>query len=154
MNTKPLEGNATLNARADQHFALKFNPNVGSRADFRRQQNQRVSDSPSLADKFPGLKSLQAKLRFYERRNGKDEGSSEVKYTVNLAHAKSLFQFECRNPECIHGGFDLSNELANAIHGRRRKASGELRCNGWRAKESIDLVRCGKVLSFQLILGY
>lgn len=154
MNTKPSEAESSLNPRPDHQFAIKLNPHVGTRADFRRQQNQRVNDSPSLADKFPRLKTLQVKLRFYEPRSGSDGDSSDVKYSVNLAHAKSLFQFECRNPECVHGGFDLSNELAASIQARRRKASGELRCNGWRAKETIDLLRCRKVLSFQLILGY
>lgn len=135
-------------------FVLNFNAKPSTRTDLRREQSQRVKDSPSLAEKFPSLKALKVRLWFFERRTGAGGVNSEVKYTVNLAHAKSLFQFGCRNPECINGDFDLSDEVARAVRGRRRKASGELHCQGWRGAENVNLIRCNKMLRFELILGY
>ena len=114
----------------------------------------RVKDSPTLAEKFPTLKTLKVKLFYFERRVGNRSDNSEVTYTVNVSHAKSIFQFGCRNPECINGDFDLTQDLARAVTARQRKAAGEMRCQGWRGKESIDLIRCHKLLRFELTLGY
>ena len=113
-----------------------------------------MKDSPTLAEKFPTLKTLKVKLFYFERRVGNRSDNSEVTYTVNVSHAKSIFQFGCRNPECINGDFDLTQDLARAVAARQRKAAGEMRCQGWRGKESIDLIRCHKLLRFELTLGY
>ena len=134
-------------------FVPTYSPKGGKRAEYRREQSQRVKESPTLSEKFPSLKTLKVKLQFFDSRIGHGN-NSEVNYTVNLTHAKSIFQFGCRNPECVHGDFDLTHELAHAIEARRRKAVGELRCQGWRGKESIDVIRCNKLLRFELILGY
>jgi len=37
--------------------------------------------------------------------------NNEIKYTVNLANAKSVFRFDCPNGECVGGDFDLSQAL-------------------------------------------
>jgi hypothetical protein len=77
-----------------------------------------------------------------------------LKLTFNLDHAKSLVRFDCSNPECIGGDFDLSTVLANAVAGRRKTVTGEAICQGWRNKSTIDLVRCHHILRFKLSLGY
>ncbi len=79
---------------------------------------------------------------------------SQIKYTVNLAFAKSVFSFACPRNECVGGSFDLSGDLARAIAEHRDNANGEMPCSGWQSKNTIDTVPCGHVLRFRISLGY
>src|SRR6185503_17668693 len=110
----------------------KFSP----RADYRQQESQRTKESISLADKFRELKSLTVELSYFS-----PEGitrNSEIKYTVNPSHAKSVFRFDCLNDECIRGDFDLSEALSQAVATRQAAVSGEMCCQGWLSKVTID----------------
>jgi hypothetical protein len=101
-----------------------------------------------LAEQFPKLRSLTVTLEY---RNAEAQSRrSQLKYTVNLANAKSVFRFACPNSECIRGDFDLSAELAAAVAKRRTKVVGELVCKGTTIKRS----RCGNTLNYTLLLGY
>ena len=80
--------------------------------------------------------------------------SSLVKYTVNLDHAKSVFRFFCQNNECIRGDFDLSQALADAVTAKRTSVSGEMCCQGWRNKTTIDSLRCRNILRYKFTLKY
>lgn len=125
---------------------------TGPRAEYRQQEELRIKSSVSLADRFKQLKSLTVDLAFYN-----PEGvtrTSQIKYSVNIANAKSAFSFSCPNNECVRGDFDLSAALAKAIAGRKKSVSGEMCCQGWRSKTSIDTVRCGNILRYKLTLAY
>jgi hypothetical protein len=125
-------------------------PRVG--VEYRKQESQRVMDSPSLDAKFPHLKSLTVNLEYFGGQTAR-KGSS-VKYTVNVAHAKSVLRFKCPNAECLCGDFDLSEKLGAAITARRANLVGELRCQGWRNKDTVDQLRCHTLLRFEISLGY
>ena len=124
----------------------------GARADYRQQESQRTQNSASVADKFPQLKSLSVDLN-YCNTDGVSQ-NNEIKYTVNLANAKSVFRFDCPNGECVGGDFDLSQVLTNAYGEHRTTAVGEKRCQGWRSKNTIGTVACHNVLRYKLSLGY
>ena len=126
----------------------KINP----REEYRHQEHQRIEDSPSLADKFQDLKSLTVVLAQSDAESLAKP--SEIKYTFNLTHAKSLFRFDCANPECVGGDFDLSAKLAQAVAAHEATASGEAICQGWRNQNTIDLAHCLNVLRYRLRLGY
>jgi hypothetical protein len=126
----------------------KFSP----RAEYRRREGERVQHSATLADTFHDMKSLTVDLAyFYGEALTR---SSQLKYTVNLAHARSVFRFDCPNPECVEGDFDLSTALATAVAGRQSTISGEAVCHGWRSKSTIDVASCGQVLRYKLTVGY
>lgn len=125
---------------------------LGPRAEYRQREVQRVKDSATLAERFGELKSLTVDLAFFGPESLSH--SSQLKYTVNLAHAKSLFRFDCPNQECVGGDFDLSAPLANAIGARLTTVTGELVCQGWRSKTVIDRVPCGHILRYKLTVGY
>jgi hypothetical protein len=125
---------------------------LGPRAEYLQEQNQRVKDSASLQERYRELKSLTVEIAYFDEGGFVRRG--EMKYTVNLAHAKSLFRFSCPNNECVSGDFDLSRELANAIAGRQEFTSGELICQGWRSRTTIDSVLCRNVLRYKLSIGY
>jgi hypothetical protein len=127
-------------------------PKNSPRKDHLLKEQQRVLASPSLAETFDQLKSLTVDLGYYSP-DGTTK-SSQVKYTVNLEHAKSVFRFGCHNHECVRGDFDLSAVLAQAVAARRTSVSGELRCQGWRNRAGIDTVPCHNLLRYKLTLKY
>ncbi len=125
---------------------------VGARAEYRQQEGQRTRDSNSIANKFPQLKSLTVELAYFNSEGATQ--SNEIKYTVNLNNARSVFRFDCPNNECIRGDFDLSAELTNAVATHRTSASGELCCQGWLSKTTIGSIHCHQILRYKFSLGY
>ena len=124
----------------------------GARAEYRQLEDLRVQDSSNLSNKYQQLKSLTVDLAFFS-----PEGitrNSHIKYTVNLANAKSVFRIDCINAECIRGDFDLSADLAHAVAAQRTSAAGELCCQGWRCKNAVDRVPCHNILRFTLSMAY
>jgi len=126
----------------------RFDP----RAEYRLQENQLISDSASLEASFRDLKSLTVDLAHYAPAGLAK--TSEIKYFVNLTHAKSVFRVNCSSEECVGGDFDLSTALANAVAARHTTATGEAICQGWRSKSSIDRAPCHNILRYTLSLGY
>ena len=125
---------------------------LGARAEYRQQEAQRVRDSASLSEKFRRLKSLTVHLAYFSPDGGTK--GSEIKYEVNLANAKSVFRFSCPNGECIQGDFDLSKELADAVDAHRTTATGEMTCQGWLSRATIDKLHCHNILRYKLSLTY
>ena len=126
----------------------KFTP----RADYRQQESQRTRESASLAEKFHNLKSLTVEFGYFS-----PEGvtrNSQITYTVNPEHAKSVFRRDCINQECVGGDFDLSETLAQAVAAREATVTGEMCCQGWLSKTTIDRVHCHNILRFKLTLDY
>lgn len=129
-----------------------MNYKVGPREEYRQQENKRVHESATLADKFQQLKSLTVDLEFYN--SGGLTRNSQIKYTVNLDRAKSVFSFQCHNNECVCGDFDLSEHLARAVASHETHTTGESCCQGWLSKATIDRVHCHNILRYRLNLEY
>lgn len=126
----------------------KTNP----QAEYRLREIQRVNGSVSLAEKFPKLKSLKVDLSYFEPDGLARTG--EVKYKVNVEHAKSVFSFACQNPDCLAGDFDLSSAVAQAVAKRRKNVEGEIRCLGSRLRPKTGTTPCRNLLRYKLTLGY
>ena len=122
------------------------------RREYRVRENERVLESATLEAAFPEVKALTVVLTHYDYNGSRKSG--DIKYRVDLAHAKSVFRFNCANRECVEGDFDLSRELAQAIAGRSESVNGELRCQGWRTHSLIGTVRCDDLLRFELLIDY
>jgi hypothetical protein len=125
---------------------------LGPRAEYRQGEDLRIKESLSLSAKFPKLKSLRVELTFFPPDGVNQSG--QIKYIVNLDHAKSVFRFDCLNKECVCGDFDLSEVLAGTIAKHRTTAAGEMRCNGWRNKETIKITPCHNLLRYKLTLAF
>ncbi len=126
----------------------KFTP----RADYRLAEAQRTQASVSLAEKFQELKSLTVEFGHFS-----PEGvtrNSQIKYTVNPEFAKSVFRLDCPNSECIGGDYDLSEALRQAVAARESTATGEMCCQGWLSKTTIDRIHCHNILRYKLSLEY
>jgi hypothetical protein len=98
---------------------------LSPRAEYLQQEHQRVKDSASLQDRYRELKNLTVEIAYFESEGRARRG--EMKYTVNLAHA---------------------------ISGRHEDVSGELVCQGWRSKTTIDHLPCHNILRYKLSIGY
>jgi hypothetical protein len=131
---------------------MRPSPKTNPRAEFRRHQIQRANDSVSLAEKFPELKSLRVDLTYFDSDGLTRTG--ELRYTVNVRFAKSVFSFVCPSGECIGGDFDLSDAVAGAVGGRRKIAEGEVRCEGWRKKPKQEKMPCQNLVRYKLTVGY
>jgi hypothetical protein len=87
-------------------------------------------------------------------RPGSFARNSEVKYTVNLANAKSRFRFSCPNEQCVAGDYDLSTALARAVAAHQTTIAGEVVCQGWRCQAAIGEVRCHHMLRYKIRAKY
>lgn len=134
------------------HTPMTHTPRINPRKEFLQQEKLRVDASPSLVQKFPTLKTLTVDLGHFDSDGVARR--SQIKYTVNVEHAKSVFRVACHNPECVRGDFDLSAVIAQAVSARKTNVAGELRCLGWRNRAGIDSVRCDHLLRYKLTLGY
>ncbi len=126
----------------------KTNP----RAEYRLREIQRVNESASLAEKFPKLKSLKVDLSYYEPDGLTRTG--ELRYKVNVEHAKSVFSFVCQSGECLAGDFDISDAITQAVGKRRKIVEGEVRCPGTRVRPKEEKKPCRNLLRYKLTLGY
>jgi hypothetical protein len=122
------------------------------RAEYRLLQNQRARDSVSLAERYPRLESLTVNLAYFDAEDLSRH--SEMKYRVNVQNAKAVLCFVCPKGECVGGDFDLSDEVAKAVAGRRKVAIGEMRCQGRHHKPKEQRTPCQTLLRYKLILNY
>ena len=77
-----------------------------------------------------------------------------MKCRLNVERSRSVLWFACRGGECVGGDFDLSEALAQAVAGRRKVVSGELRCQGTRKRGEGERVPCQALLRYKLNLNY
>lgn len=124
-----------------------------ARQEFRDQENERVKSSTSLAVEFPELRTLTVLLTHF-RPERPSRRSSEVKYRLDLRHAKSVLLFSCPNDRCVGGDFDLSASLAEVVASRARRFVGEVTCQGWQSHAMIGTVRCRNLLRYELAATY
>ena len=127
-------------------------PKRSPRQEYRLKQRERIEASPLIAKRFPRLKGLRVTLEFFDASGKTKQG--EVKCKLNVEHAKSAVWFACPGVECACGDFDLSEALAKAVAGRRKAATGELRCEGRRKHGDREPVVCGTLLRYKLNLIY
>ncbi|HZR17679.1 MAG TPA: hypothetical protein VFE51_10165 [Verrucomicrobiae bacterium] len=127
-------------------------PKRNPRQEYQLKQREEINGSPSMAQKFPSLKSLKVTLEYYDALGVTKNG--ELKCKMNVEHAKSALWFACPGVECARGDFDLSEALAQAVGERRKVATGELRCQGTRKRGDREKVPCHTLLRYRLELNY
>jgi hypothetical protein len=131
---------------------IKGRSTKNPRAEHRQAQRQRVDEAVRLAEKYPQLKSLKVALEFVNREGMTK--TTEMKYSANLEHAKSVLVFVCPISECCGGDFDLTAKLAEAVAKRRTKVTGEMHCLGSHKKASGQAEPCRSLLRYTLNLVY
>ena len=130
----------------------KGGPPKNPRAEHRQAQRQRVDEALRLAEKYPQLKTLKVALEFVNREGMTK--TTEMKYSANPEHAKSVLVFGCPSSGCWGGDFDLTAKLAEAVTKRRTKVAGEMHCLGRHKDASGEVVPCRSLLRYTLNLVY
>jgi hypothetical protein len=131
---------------------MYYQQKIGPRFEYRDEISRQVNSSPSLAEKYPQLKSLEVNLGHFSAKGV--TRNSQIKFTPNLDMAHSLFRVDCPNQGCIGGDFDLSKQLAKAVAEHQTTISDEVCCQGWLSQTHIDSVHCHNILRFTLNLTY
>lgn len=121
-------------------------------SEHRLRELERANNSTSLGEAFPKLKSLTVDLTYFDPRGITKSG--EMRYKVNVRHAKSVFCFVCQSSECVGGDFDLTRIVAQAVAKRRKSVEGEVKCQGWRTKPKEEKAPCHNLLRYKLKLAY
>ena len=129
-----------------------YEPKPNPRREYREQESRLAEESATIADAFQDLKSLTLDLAYF--RPGSFTHNSRIKYSVNLAFAKSRFRLNCPNENCVGGDFDLSAALSKAVAGRKTTLSGEIHCEGWSNQGAIGQEHCNHVLRYKLSAEY
>jgi hypothetical protein len=147
----------TTSAKAPFRMPTGFPRSKGSaarnpRAEHRQAQRLRVDEAVRLAEKYPQLKTLKVALEFVDREGMTK--TTEMKYSANLEHAKSVVVFVCPISECCGGDFDLTARLAEAVTRRRTKVAGVMPCLGSYKKASGQVAPCRSMLRYTLNLEY
>jgi len=127
-------------------------PKRNLRQEYRLKQREQIEASPSMATRFPRLKTLKVLLEFFDATGTTKNG--EIKCSLNVEHAKAVLWFACPGVECTGGDFELSKALAEAVAAKRQVASGELRCQGTRKRGDRERVPCQTLLRYKLTLKY
>ncbi len=127
-------------------------PRRNLRQEYRLKQRQQIEASPLMTERFPRLKGLKVVLEFFDAAGTTKNG--EMKYKLNVEHAKSALWFACPGVECLGGDFDLSGALAEAVARKRKVASGEFRCGGTRMRGDRERTPCQTLLRYKLNLSY
>jgi hypothetical protein len=149
----------SASSRSVCHCALKlpmhspkYSQKPNPRREYRQQESERVNASPTIADTFQDLKALTVELTYYGP--GSFSRNSEIKYSVNLANAKSRFRFGCPNDQCVGGDFDLSTELVRVVSEHHTQVDGEMVCQGWHSQTEIGQAYCHSRLRYKLNAEY
>jgi len=128
---------------------------LGISAQRRMQMQSARAASAALRDRFPQVTTLRFELRF-EDRDGRPP--SPQQHTLYPA-ARAFFRFACPCSEC-DGDFDLGpavtalvGELSESRRAVTGAVSGQLGCEGWRARERANSRPCTIELHYRLSLG-
>jgi len=127
-------------------------PKRNLRQEYRLKQREQIEASPFMGKKFPELKRLRVTLEYYDAAETTKNG--ELKYRLNVEHARSMLWLACPGVECVGGDVDLTEALATAVVERRKVVTGELRCQGTRNRDDRERVACQTLLRYKLNLSY
>ncbi|MFK8014274.1 MAG: hypothetical protein AB8G17_02380 [Gammaproteobacteria bacterium] len=111
----------------------------------------RLSTVPRMEEKYPSVRHLAVNLVI-------SPPDHETEPTMNGRSfgppALAFFEFRCKNVECAHGGFDISDSIAETIEQGQTEVTGRRVCRGWHGKGRINQLRCRYELNFRVNVAY
>lgn len=122
------------------------------REEYRQRERERTNASPRLLDRFGHIKALTLELSHYSADGNRK--TSQFKYSVNVETARCVFSFECPNEYCVDGGFDLSDDIRDAVAAQMDEKEGQVSCQGWKSKATVGSQGCGNQLRYLLNLEF
>ena len=108
-------------------------------------------ESNTIADVLPGVRHLAVNLSI----RGQD---NEIEPSLNNRsfgpQSRAYFHFRCKNVDCVDGGFNLQEEIINAVNEGRNEITGRRVCQGWRDASNVGQQRCFFELNFKIYVSY
>lgn len=115
--------------------------------------NHKLQSQAKMHEKYPQVRSLAVNLMIsppdYETEptlNGRSFGPDSLAY----------FEFRCKNVECNHGGFDITDTINESIAKGERSINGRRVCQGTlgRSPRAHNALRCNYELNFRVNINY
>ena len=110
------------------------------------QRGARRQSSNTLADAYPGLRSLSINLSFASTPGAPNPRRMRLLHSPS---SRAFFEFKCPNWKCELGGYDLGPAVERCVKGKRKTASGTIECQGW-CDAHHEKDRCTWVLSYEI----
>ncbi|MBT8143420.1 MAG: hypothetical protein KJO55_01895 [Gammaproteobacteria bacterium] len=110
-----------------------------------------LDDAETVGQVFPGLRHLAVNMSI---RAPDHEIEPSLTNRSFGPQSRAYFNFRCKNVECVDGGFDLRDEVSQAVTEGRCDATGRRVCQGWRNAEMAGHQRCYFELNFKIHLSY
>lgn len=112
---------------------------------------QLISSAGLFKDRHPQIKELLIDLKFHDFDTDKIITS---RVQTLKSESSAYVAIDCPLHECISGGFDLTEILAEGIRDRKSIFAGSLCCNGWQDLERVNQHRCLCKLSYKITIEY
>lgn len=68
--------------------------------------------------------------------------------------SRAFFNFRCKNVDCVDGGFDLQQDVLDAVREGRNDLTGRRVCDGWRSARLVGQQKCFYELNFKAHISY
>lgn len=90
-------------------------------------------DAGNINDIYPNVKEIAFDFKFEDPDGLVISPSYKPSCSSykRLPQHSAFFEYECKNRECVDGGFNLTNEITNMIRDHKTEKSGQLTCQGW-----------------------
>jgi len=97
--------------------------------------------SSTLAERYPAVASIRINVQF--STDSLIHGTPQPKELNFRPDEKAYFHLQCPwKNQCVHGGFDFSEGVQQALKSSTNAAEGRLLCEGWEDQERIGRHRC------------
>jgi hypothetical protein len=103
--------------------------------------------SSQLKEWFPEINKLTILITFKDLT---DLESPEQETHLFLPERKAFFLFHCPYRECVNGGFDLTQDVKNAVAAINKTTLGKIECLGWQDEQRIGAHRCKLTASYKI----
>jgi|APSaa5957512535_1039671.scaffolds.fasta_scaffold29284_1 hypothetical protein len=119
-------------------------------------KHQKIINAGFIKDIYPELKEINFEFKI----ENPDGLSISPNYKPSYSKSKRLpqhsacFQFECKDRECVNGGFNLTKEIKNMIQVHKLESSGQLICQGWQDPQRINQHHCLIELNYIIRILY
>lgn len=82
---------------------------------------------PTLSELYPDLGRLLLFIAFEEADSESEPNYQQLIFTPET---QAIFRFDCSREECVGGGFDLTEIVAEMVRNKESRVQGNLECEG------------------------
>jgi|GEM_PF-2806870 len=103
-----------------------------------------------LIDRYKHLKTLRLQLKYLDPGENVLSSRDESRGPYDSA----FFEFPCPGSECMEGGYDITNPVAEMLLNYSPDSTGSVACRGWHFNDENYRERCGSKLEYRVTAEY